>query len=825
MQVIRTASIHPFIRSLAAVLTLLLVPAKAAVAEAPGPPVRLVFVQQPSNALAQAAISPAVRVEVEDANGIPVPTNTRVTLVLTGVYGLGGTRTVTPRKGIATFSNLNVSSDGTYTLSATSPGLASATSASFTVSGTGASTGPLPVKVAFLVQPSNSLTQATISPAVQVVVQDANGNPVPTSTRVTLVLTSVFGLAGTRTVTPLNGIATFNNLSVGAPGSYTLSATSPSLTPATSTSFAIIPPSLNNVQSLGVIPSSQPLTGLGFNLNPQNEWEFQLAAAAGTAHVRFQCGWNTTEIQTAPPQNQDESPSYVLQSPCQSGLAFAQKYGMHPTVIAAYGSPYHTILSIAMPTGASAGSTRVNVQFVSGVGGDTMTSLAPLYDTIVASNGSQITARHSYAGALITGVQLTDATHATLTLASALTSALAANTTTLYTISEYLHPPAATFSPSDPSVIAYADYAQFLAQCIANAGLTGEVELWNEPPWTDDPWDEQADFYDTFPGPASPGPLAANLPNWGFVADLQNQTPIPGVTYIWAGTNKSGDNSVLNPGMLANTGMSFTQPAMTVTSESFHPYGNNPEDEIWSEPCLQATIQPYPAPPSYYHPCNLVSNSTSNALEAEQNSLVQKNRNPSWGLSHNITETGFQLLGSDSAHQVRFIMRQFLGYQAAGVTPIEFYRLYDTSSGEFGFTDPITQAPLPNYTAIAGLIADLQTIPNAPVAQASNLATILNYGGTYLLDTVHIVGSRPGDTANSELFALWQQSVAGVNGTWATLAQPDAAPVTIAIPAGSVVSAVINLDTRQPVSYVTSGQQINVDVSDDPIEVLLVPSP
>ena len=168
---------------------------------------------------------------------------------------------------------------------------------------------------------------------------------------------------------------------------------------------------------------------------------------------------------------------------------------------------------------------------------------------------SQISARHSYAGALVTGVHQTDATHGTLTLASALTSALPADSTTLYSVNEYLHPPAATFSPSDPSVIAYAKYAKFLAQTIAAAGLTGEVELWNEPPWVPDPWDSRADFYDTFPGVLSPGPQSPSLPNWGFVAALQGQTTIPGVTYTWAGTNKSGDNSVLNPSMLANTGV------------------------------------------------------------------------------------------------------------------------------------------------------------------------------------------------------------------------------------------------------------------------------
>jgi Chitobiase/beta-hexosaminidase C-terminal domain len=791
-------------------------------------PVKLAFLVQPSNALTQATISPAVQVAIENGSGNTVTTaGDSVTVALTNGSGLGGTLTVTAQNGIATFSDLTLSSAGNYTLSASSSGLSSATSASFTVSAPGGGNNASPVKLAFLVQPSNALIQATISPAVQVAVENANGNIVTAgSDSITLSLTNGSGLGGTLTAAALNGVATFSNLTMSAAGSgYMLLASSPGLTSATSASFTISAPSLGNVQPLGVISASQPLAGLGFNIDPLNEWEFQLAAKAGTTHVRFQCGWNATETQTAPPQNQNTATPYVLPSDCQSGLAFAKQYGMHPTIIAAYGSPYHTILSVAAPGGASAGSTSINVQFSSGVGGDTMASLAPFTDTVIAANGSQISARNSYAGTLITGVNQTDATHATLTLASALTSALPANSTTLYTISEYLHPPAATFSPSDPSVIAFAKYAQFLAQSIAAAGLTGDVELWNEPPWSPDPWDERANFYDTFPGVISPGPQGPSLANWGFVAALQGQTPIPGVTYTWAGTNKSGDNSVLNPSMLANTGVAFTQPATTVTSESLHPYTNNPEDSAWSESCLEGTIKAFPLAPLYFMPCNLVSTSQSNSLLVEQESLVQKSRNSSWGVAHDITETGFSLALGDTAHQARYTMRIFLAFQAAGVTPLEFYRLYDSSAQQLTFTDPTTQNPLPSYTAIAGLMSDLGAIKNPAAVQSSNLASIVSYAGSYLLDTVHIVGARPGDTANSEIFAIWQQSTVGIYGKWGTLAQPNPAPVTIEIPAGSVVSTVLNLDTRQPVSYTTSGQQITLDVSDDPIEVLVVPMP
>jgi hypothetical protein len=207
-------------------------------------PVTLAFLQPPSNALTKAAIAPAVTVVVEDGSGNPVTNSTNpVTLALTGVSGLAGTLTATPQDGIATFSNLSVGTAGTYTLTATSPSLTSATSASFVITALGGSAPPPPVKLAFQQQPTNASTGATIAPAVTVVVEDSNGNTVPTAVNpVTLTLVGGTGLAGTLSVIPKNGIATFNNLNVSNAGTYSLAATSTSLVPAVSTGFTISAP-------------------------------------------------------------------------------------------------------------------------------------------------------------------------------------------------------------------------------------------------------------------------------------------------------------------------------------------------------------------------------------------------------------------------------------------------------------------------------------------------------------------------------------------------------------------------------------------------------
>jgi hypothetical protein len=620
-----------------------------------------------------------------------------------------------------------------------------------------------------------------------------------------------------------------------AAGSSTISATATGYASAsTSVTVAAGAPvtgtgSVTTVEVLGAIPAAQAVNGLGFNVSPGNDWELKMAAAAGATHARFQCGWSGNENQTAPPENTHAAVQFTLEADCQAGLASSVAYGIHPTLLAAYGPPFHEILRVTVPNGAAAGSTSIDVQFAAGSPGDTLSSMAAIYDTIISSSKTPITNKHSYAGGLITGVRITDSTHATVTLASGLSQSLPGNTTTEYVVNEYLYPPPASFSPTDPSVLAYAKYAEFLASKISASALTGEVEIWNEPPWADDPWDDRYDFYDNQPIPVFPGPQTPYLPNWGFAVALYSQTsPVAGVTYNWGGTEKSGGNSMLNAQMLANTGVAFLQPNSLVTTESFHPYGNTPEDQLWSATCLAATIHLLPLTASAFQPCNLFGNAGGNAAQAVQYSLMQQSRNATWGIGHNITETGFSGALGDDLHKARFVMRQFLGYQAAGVTPIQFYRLYDTSTDNFSFVNPTanadgTHSPLPAYTALAGLMSDLAEIKLSPVTSyaAGNLPTIVSYRGTYPLDTVAIAGARAGDKANSILFTMWQRS--NTTGKWATLASPAPGVVTLQIPSGLSVVAVINLDTRAAVPYATSGQQITLQVSDDPIEVLLEP--
>src|SRR5437879_28477 len=109
----------------------------------------------------------------------------------------------------------------------------------------GPTTPTVPAKLAFTVQPTLTTIEATISPAVQVEVQDAAGARVATARDpVTLAIETNPGggaLLGTATVNAVDGIASFSGLTITKPGrGYALAASSDSLTPATSVVFNVV---------------------------------------------------------------------------------------------------------------------------------------------------------------------------------------------------------------------------------------------------------------------------------------------------------------------------------------------------------------------------------------------------------------------------------------------------------------------------------------------------------------------------------------------------------------------------------------------------------
>src|SRR5260370_41410799 len=174
----------------------------------------VVFTSQPTTAAAGSVIVPAVQVTALDAFGNTVTSFTgSVTVAIAGGTGalgaqLSGTKTVTAANGVATFSDLSINKAATgYVLAASATGPTSVASSAFAI-GPGAA-----ARLAFTVQPVSTTAGTTMTPAIQVTVQDASGNTV---TSATIQVTGAIGPnppGGTHTgaVTPaaVNGGGTF----------------------------------------------------------------------------------------------------------------------------------------------------------------------------------------------------------------------------------------------------------------------------------------------------------------------------------------------------------------------------------------------------------------------------------------------------------------------------------------------------------------------------------------------------------------------------------------------------------------------------------------
>ncbi|MCC7000878.1 MAG: hypothetical protein IT357_01885, partial [Gemmatimonadaceae bacterium] len=211
-----------------------------------GAATRLVILDEPTNSVAGNAVSPVVRVAIQDAGGNTVTTATDAIAVAIldnpgGAGVLQGPASVNAVAGIATFNALRIDQAAAgYTLRFTSGALASDTSQAFTVA-PGAATA-----LAFATQPPlAAVSSAPFTVAVRA--RDNFGNTQPSFVgNVTVSIgtnPSAGVLAGTLTTAAVAGVATFSNLSINNVGTgYTLVGNGAGLTAATSNPFDITVP-------------------------------------------------------------------------------------------------------------------------------------------------------------------------------------------------------------------------------------------------------------------------------------------------------------------------------------------------------------------------------------------------------------------------------------------------------------------------------------------------------------------------------------------------------------------------------------------------------
>ncbi len=216
----------------------------------------------PASATSGTTLAP-VQVGLEDSYGnLITSASGSVALTVNGPGVLAGTSTVNAVNGVATFSSLVLQTAGTYTPTARSGSITTATPLSVVVSpGTVASLGitQVPTKTTTAGQP--------LSSSVLVTLWDAYNNVVTTSTDVVSLAvngTHSFTPESVLVAAPVLGVVTFPNLVLDTAGSYTLTASTASLTSPASSSFKEAPA---GASQLAIVTAPATATA-GISLSP-----------------------------------------------------------------------------------------------------------------------------------------------------------------------------------------------------------------------------------------------------------------------------------------------------------------------------------------------------------------------------------------------------------------------------------------------------------------------------------------------------------------------------------------------------------------------------
>ncbi len=218
----------------------------------PAAATHLAFTTQPVNTSAGALASIAIAVEDQYNN---IVTSDSSTITIASSTSVGGTLSVAAASGVATFAGLSIHAAGTFSFTASDGGLTGATSNNFTIAPAAAN------HLAITTAPSD-MGAGNVG-TVTVAVEDQYNNVVTTnSSNVTIALNGGGTLGGTLTVAAASGVATFSNLSIHTPGTFTVGVTDGILTGSTSSSFVVSPAAASQL-----VITTQPTTQAAGALN------------------------------------------------------------------------------------------------------------------------------------------------------------------------------------------------------------------------------------------------------------------------------------------------------------------------------------------------------------------------------------------------------------------------------------------------------------------------------------------------------------------------------------------------------------------------------
>lgn len=511
----------------------------------------------------------------------------------------------------------------------------------------------------------------------------------------------------------------------------------------------------------------------GFQIYETTGDEITEAKAGGASWVRFQPAWTNIENYA--------TGVFTMSAEHRAWLSACRSEGMNVWLVAAYGPPWTqlTTLTVAAP-GAALGDTVIPVT-------TTAAAITWPYDYVLKhSDGTNITARgpSAYYGALIASGSATNITLAHPTN-------VAVPTGTVLRINRLKYPPPNSSDPDDPSIQAYMRYVLFLANSISQAGCGGAVELWNEPPWTDDYWSVMNRFY---PSGSIPGNVYLGggcVEHFCDAAlDLARSQIPPGVEIANGGTNKSGSCTYL-----ATVPPSPASKALNVKYQGFHAYAydRSAETHQYSYAAGVATNLPGSWP-------------TSNLPYLYGFHYTFAQANPTIKVQNMLSETG--ILTPDEPARSRFLIRHLLSWWGLDWNPIILFML------KFYFADNFEIMGKPAYSSLANLSSMLRSLGEA--AANPQYCTITSWPVTGWEGYVSRLGGVHGS-----MTTLWQRTWVPqtTDQAWVQMARPAAINAVLTVPTNATIT-VQNLATREAISYTRIGNSITVPVADDPIAIL-----
>lgn len=489
---------------------------------------------------------------------------------------------------------------------------------------------------------------------------------------------------------------------------------------------------------------------LGYNMQGTFEATAALdaAKAGGASIARVQFPWSEVEAYG--------SSTMALSAPKEAALAYCASIGLKPMLIAAFGPPYTPLTTLTLTADAAIGSTVLNVS-------GSLASIDTPYCHVLKSDGTQLptdNGRWAYYGALIDSV---DVGAGTITLAAP--TAVALTTGNTLTVNRLKYKSLPDKDETRPEVAAYIAYAKFLAGRIAANGCTGWVELWNEPPWTHDNWNNRSRFYATPPGDlVADDRLSAILK----AALLVNDLPA-GVRFINGATHKTGTSGLVTNSLAPTSG----QVAASVALEGIHPYGDKPEQSSWDP-----TQTDDRSGTNFYQVLNRLDASGNFRTLARRNDLANV------GLRLTASECGGQL--ADDERQAIYLLRRVCSLWGMGVDAL-LYALHEGNDFDVAGAGP-TYTPRQSYTALQRLMAQIALLGGSTGRRTLRVPQVIGCQDSQWPPIVVAVSGR-----DAALLLVWRRTYDLTGGAWASLDGSGTVDVKFTMPAGVSVAQAIDL--------------------------------